>query len=501
LHRERAIQYAFGTLSVVIALALVARGLAGLESAQFVAALVAAVILLFIAYGIFTGRLLKVLTFGFGDSKVSVEYFEHLHTVSEVVAARTLDDDTIAQKAFHATEVRRERALPGEDAPRFSALSLNVAEDLLVRPSAYPMTPMYLLDNAFRILDWNEAFTVAFDRTMEGRKGKGVLEWTYFLDNYEEVLDHGVARFGDANRLPLIDVEPIQYTSQRYGRLSAVKRAYQIPDDAGACLAWLVTLDLKFADPQQQAIYHRDLIRVLGLDLMWSEYAASYDRVLNSTRVYPELLERLVGGHDGVRRIPEDACILDLGAGTGSLAHKLITSSRDRVIFAAENNRIMLQLLRSKCERFLRTDTLGGGIIAFKQDVTSLNGLEDDYFDFALMNNVLYAVQDAKACLEEAHRVLKPGGELRLSGPRKDTRLEVLFNRIARELKEGGTFAQLESDYALVLQINELKLRPMLYRWSTKDVEDMVLAAGFSKITHSTEDVYAGQSMLICAVK
>jgi hypothetical protein len=79
--------------------------------------------------------------------------------------------------------------------------------------------------------------------------------------------------------------------------------------------------------------------------------------------------------------------------------------------------------------------------------------------------------------------------------------LEVLFNRIARELKEGGTFAQLESDYALVLQINELKLRPMLYRWSTKDVEDMVLAAGFSKITHSTEDVYAGQSMLICAVK
>src|SRR5690242_20747551 len=50
------------------------------------------------------------------------------------------------------------------------------------RPSAYPMTPMYLLDNAFRIIDWNEAFTVAFDRTMEGRKGRGVLEWTYFLD-------------------------------------------------------------------------------------------------------------------------------------------------------------------------------------------------------------------------------------------------------------------------------------------------------------------------------
>ena len=75
------------------------------------------------------------------------------------------------------------------------------------------MTPMYLLDNAFRILDWNEAFTLAFDRSMEGQKGKSVLEWTYYLENYKEVLDHGVAVFGDANRLPRIDVETVKYKS------------------------------------------------------------------------------------------------------------------------------------------------------------------------------------------------------------------------------------------------------------------------------------------------
>jgi hypothetical protein len=46
--------------------------------------------------------------------------------------------------------------------------------------------------------------------------------------------------------------------------------------------------------------------------------------------------------------------------------------------------------------------------------------------------------------------VLKPGGELRLSGPRKDTNLELLFSRIANELKEGGTFPQLEPDYMQV---------------------------------------------------
>jgi hypothetical protein len=257
------------------------------------------------------------------------------------------------------------------------------------------MTPMYLLDQHFRIVDWNQAFTIAFDRTMEGRTGSSVLEWTYFLDNFQEVLDHGTKKFGDANVLPQIDVEQIKYTSQRYGQLSATKRAYQIPDDDGACLAWLVTLDLKFSDERKQSGFHQDLLQMLGWDLMWSEYAATYDRVLNQTQVYPQLLDKLMGGYEGVggyehvRVIPPDARIIDLGAGTGNVTHKLITSGRDRVIFALENNRVMLQFLRAKCQKFLRTNSDGGGVIAIKQDITSLYGLDDNYFDFAIMNNVL----------------------------------------------------------------------------------------------------------------
>src|SRR5262249_52366301 len=159
--------------------------------------------------------------------------------------------------------------------------------------------------------------------------GRSVLDWTYFLDNYEDVLDHGMEVFGEGNNsnsLPPIDVENIEYTSQRYGKLTAIKRAYQIPDDNRDCLGWLVTLEVSFADQKQQSAFHRDLIRVLATDLMWSEYAMSYDRVLKSTRVYPELLDKIVGGYDGVRKIPEDACLIDLGAGTGNLAHKLITT-------------------------------------------------------------------------------------------------------------------------------------------------------------------------------
>jgi ubiquinone/menaquinone biosynthesis C-methylase UbiE len=446
------------------------------------------------------GQNLKSLIFGFGKTKMEVVLYEQSQP-QPLISPRKLDDHELAEKESHAHEVQKERPLPGQDAPKYSALKPILAEDLLVRPSAYPMTPMYLLDNAFRILDWNEAFSVAFDRTMEGRKGQGILEWTYFLDNYEDVLDHGVKTFSGTNALPPIDVETIAYTSQRYGKLNATKRAYQIPDDAGACLAWLITLDVRFADHDQKVAFDQDLIRMLGLNLMWSEYALSYDRVLNSTKVYPELLDKFTGGYDGVRPIPDDARILDLGAGTGNLAHELIKGGRDRIIVAAENNRVMLELLRTKCKKFLRSDTQGGGIIALKQDITSLFGLDDNFFDFVILNNVLYSIQDADACLSEAYRVLKPGGELRLSGPRKDTNLQILFDRIMKELKEAQKFTELEADYRHIVQINELRLRPWLYRWSRTDVEGMLTKAGFSKIVHSSEDIYAGQSMLVCAAK
>jgi ubiquinone/menaquinone biosynthesis C-methylase UbiE len=450
--------------------------------------------------GIFFGLAPKSLNFGVGQAKVQLEYFQ-VRSVHESVAVRKLPDDEIAEKESHAKAVQREHPLPGHDAPRYTALSSTLGEDLLVRPSAYPTTPMYLLDNAFRIIDWNEAFTVAFDRTMEGRKGRGVLEWTYFLDNYEEVLDHGIKKFGDANASPTIDVEPIAYTSRRYGKLTAIKRAYQIPDDTGACLAWLVTLDLKFAEQSKQVAFNQDLIRLLGLDLMWSEYALSYDRVLNATKVYPELLSKFMGGYDDVPAIPEDARILDLGAGTGNMALQIITSGRDRVIFAVENNRVMLQLLGTKCKKFLRTDVEGGGIIALKQDATSLFGLDDNYFDYVIANNVLYSIEDVEACLSEVCRVLKPGGEFRLSGPRKDTKLPILFERIRKDLKDANKFEELEPDFRRILEINELRLRPMLHRWSTDDVKQMLLNAGFSKILHASEDIYAGQSMFIAAVK
>jgi len=141
--------------------------------------------------------------------------------------------------------------------------------------------------------------------------------------------------------------------------------------------------------------------------------------------------------------------------------------------------------------------------MTIKQDISILTGFENDTYDYAFANNVLYAVSDVVNCLSEIRRVLKVGGELRVSGPRKDTSLDVLFNEIHVDLERSGKFEELEKDYNHVKEINELRLNTMLYRWTIDEFCRLLLSddIGFSSIKYKTDHVYANQSMLICAIK
>ena len=389
--------------------------------------------------------------------------------------------------------------VPGRDAPAFNLVEAALALD--ATPCADPLVPMYLLDKDYRILDWNRAFSLAFDRTMEGRRGMSVLEWTYFLDNYEEVVAHGVEVFADGERLPVIDVEQIRYRSDRYGPIVATKRADQVPNDDGSRLGWLVTVEPSFESAEVAVKYRLDLLSLIRMDLVWSEYALSYDRVLLNTEVYPKLLRTFLGEEGELQQIPDGACVLDLGAGTGNITKHLADPSRQRLIFALENNRAMLDVLQAKCKPFLRRDDAGPGVLAIKQDVGSLFGLRDDYFDFALLNNVAYSLDDPQACFRGVRRVLKPGGEVRVSGPKKKTSLDRLFRQMRQDLKARSLFDEYREDFERVERINYYSLAPTLYRWTISDVEQMLLGAGFPEIIWHTDKAYAGQAMIVCARK
>ena len=395
----------------------------------------------------------------------------------------------------------RTKDLPATDAVRYSVVDQPRLSKLLVGPSAHPMTPMYLLDKDYRILEWNEAFSLAFDRTMEGRQGNSILEWTYHLDNYEAVLDHGEQVFGDPGKLPLHDRETIIYTSLRYGLITATKHAYQIVGDSKRCEAWLICLHLDFKDPHERSRYRYELLKLIGLDQLWSEYAISYDRVLSNARVYRDLIDTVLGLDDSpLPPIAANTTVLDLGAGTGNVSLRLMERVSKCLVVALDNNNIMLEFLRDKCRDFLRDDDRGPGVLAIKQDVTSLFGFQDEYFDCVVANNVFYALADTRACLESVYRVLKPGGELRTSEPHRGTDINALFRRIRADLESEGKFDECRRAFEHVEQINKLRLRTMLEQWSLDEFCHLLESEGFV-ITHRSADAYAGQSLLVTAVK
>lgn len=375
-------------------------------------------------------------------------------------------------------------------------------------PGADPTLPIYRLDRDFRILDWNEAFSLAFDGTLEGRRGQNAQEWVFFLDNYEEVMAHGVERFGDPKNLPRYDYEILKFTSSRFGKLEAGKRAYQVPAADGSVDSWLCVLDLKFENPGDGLKFQLDLISVLRDDLLWSEYAACYDRVLNSTSVYDELVSEMLGeaqSDHGLEPIPPEARVLDLGAGTGNIAFRLVEGGNDRSVVAVDKNRFMLGALRLKCQAYLKTTRGESGVMALKQDITNLYGLPDDYFDVAILNNVLYSVSAPQKCLGEVFRVLRPGGEIRLSGPKRDTDLNKLFARIKSDIEVAGRSEELAEDFKRMEHINRFRLNQWLYRWTPSELEALLRDCGFGGDIHdriwSKHDAYAGQAMILRAFK
>ena len=417
------------------------------------------------------------------------------------VFAREPAEEAPAKVLSPETEARRKRYVeenppPAADAPAFNALT--DAPDLAAVPGADSMVPMYMLDRNFRILDWNEAFSLAFNNTMEGRRGQGAIEWVYFLDNFQEVLDHGIEVFSDPANLPLMDKEELKYTNVRYGELTATKRAYQFPDDTGACAGWLVILDVKFRDPREEERYRSDLTRTLWRTLLWTEYSLSYDQVLTNSSMYQRLVTRILGEDGKLEKIPDNARVLDLGAGTGNIASRL---ARDgKTVFALDNNRTMLNILRGKCrEAPLRRDDAGPGVIAIKQDINSLFGLPSQYFDVAIANHVLYSLRDPIPCLKDVARVLKPNGEVRISGPSKGFSLRKVFRSIKSDLVSSGKFSQLERHYEQARRINNF-LEGDLRGWSERNLEELLREARFPVVTHDVP-YYRGNGRIICACK
>ena len=99
------------------------------------------------------------------------------------------------------------------------------------------------------------------------------------------------------------------------------------------------------------------------------------------------------------------------------------------------------------------------------------------------------------------HRVLKPGGEVRISGPHRGSSPDRLFAQIRDELVKRGKFEQLKTDFDYVYQLNKFRLQHLLYRWDIEQMTEPVKMDGLFDVETVDGSVYGGQSVMITARK
>jgi ubiquinone/menaquinone biosynthesis C-methylase UbiE len=345
--------------------------------------------------------------------------------------------------------------------------------------------PTYYLDVNLMVVDWNIAFDLVFSRLGAILRGKHVKWFIAELQNFDEVMDHAqkFTRQVLEGRIPFVDVEPLQYSSEKYGPVSFLKVAAQLHDADGRPRGWSVSLIIHEIDWES---FEKDLLEETRKDKLWSVYAASYDRVLLQYAPYKQLIQ------DVIAVVPSGkGSVVDLGAGTGNVTAALLAAGH--VVTAVENNLGMLDRLRSK-------HLSGRKPTVVKSSIENLTTLADKSFDAAMMVNVLYAVDDPLACLQEVHRILKPNGVLGLSTTHSESELDTLLNSIRAQLQETGKYRDLVVDYHILRDVNKQIEKVMAKRHTREKYREWVRTAGF-EIIKEVPSTYEEAVMLIHARK
>lgn len=366
------------------------------------------------------------------------------------------------------------------------------------RPPAFDQSvPGYLLDPNYYFLDWNPAFDELVAGPLNLQRGRSHAEdFVKRMENVADVYERSKRVF-DPRHVPLIDIEPLVLKTKKYGIVKFEKIAVQIPDSQARLFAWSVFLNITRADKFKQL--WTDLKSRLDRELNWSRYAVSYDTLLLNFDDNHDLIDLVV------KEISDCERCLDLGAGTGNVTLKLLQTRDDREVWAVESNHAMLNRLVEKVERAqLQTgEAYFDRLTATKEDVLRLDGnralMPTNYFDAAILVNVLYAVSDPGLCLRETYELLREGGKLVLSTPHSETDVDKLFKRIREVLEEKGLFSKLRSNFLDAQKRHEVMM-DQIHRDSKDDIRDYIENAGF-RITAWHDSEYAGAVVVVVAVK
>lgn len=158
----------------------------------------------------------------------------------------------------------------------------------------------------------------------------------------------------------------------------------------------------------------------------FTSWSKSYDRSILQWLLFDPshklILKQLDGRGSGH--------ILDIGCGTGKLAHRLITHHRDARVFGID---FCESMIRAAGPHVTEEQRIHLGV-ADSQHLP----FPDDAFDFITCSNSFHHYPDQQAALSEMHRVLRPGGQLFLTDGYRDNWFGHLIYDVLVTHFEGG---------------------------------------------------------------
>jgi ubiquinone/menaquinone biosynthesis C-methylase UbiE len=361
----------------------------------------------------------------------------------------------------------------------------SVARDL--RRSVLDLiTPTYLLDDSYHFLDWNPAFDIIVARQLRLRRGHHALDFVEKLVNSKQSEVHAKMAFCEGN-VPLVDMEPLLFQSEEYGLIKFWKVACQITE--GGVSAWSVSLNI--LDAERLGDLWDAIRRKLRERVNWSAYSLVYDKILLRFARYNTLVQKVAGRLQGL------GTCADLGAGTGNGTIQLRRQNPSMTIYAIEPNDQMLTQMVSKLndEKMYPSNNL----FVIKQGIENLSELQEEFFDGAMMINVLYAVDDPELCLKEVARVLKKGAPLVLTTPHEKTSIDRLFNVMRDEFRESGIYEELK-DGVEQAYVRHQSMLAKIHRYTIEDIQGQLEQSGFD-IEDFEPREYTGAVILAHCVK
>lgn len=203
--------------------------------------------------------------------------------------------------------------------------------------------------------------------------------------------------------------------------------------------------------------------------------------------VYREMLERVL------RHVPMGAAVLDVACGPGLLAERLV----DKKVSRYRGLDLSPHYVDS-CRERLATQPAFSFALA---DMNQAEFGEEEHDAVTILNALYLAGVEPVKVLRKAHRALKPGGTLLVTGPTAFDSFTKAEPRMVAQLKADGLLEKYGEQFRKVAEANARLLPAQGNYWSAEGMTALLREIGFSQVAEVDTTLYYGCSFLVAARK